>query len=537
MFVPRRERPRTPAALFVALALATALAAPARSAPAVPTRFQDELVVTGLNLPTAGAFLPDGRFIIAEQTTGTLHLVVHDILSTMDPMGTVPSVRSSAEGGLIGVTFDDRWPIKPYVYVMVTRDSTPTECLWRFKVTGDLAFAADGALVIDPRSRYTVLQVPDLQPSHNGGQLRWGPDSLLYVGIGDDDDPCQAQDLRSPHGKVLRIDPRALPDGPGGPPRYSAITPAGNPFAANADTTARLVWEYGLRNPFTFQIDRPTGCLYIGDVGNNAFEEVDRAPVGGMNFGWPFWEGPLRTPLGCTTVSDSSVMTPPILSYPHPVPGYAINMGPLYRTPANPLTGFPASYDGTLFYADTWHGFVGHGAGAGQAWALADSAPGQPDAHDWATGLQWPTSMNEAPDGTLWYTVYFRDTPVEGPGEVHRIAYYAPSVDVAPGPFDGAMASVRLAPPRPSPSRGAVDFAWTLPRAARVDLAVWNAAGRCVRRLVRASDPGGALAPAGPGAAHWDGTDAAGRRVPPGVYFVRLSAGPATRTARVTLLP
>jgi len=531
LLVPPRERSRALAALLPLLALCVAAAA--RSAPIVPTHFQDELVIGNLNLPTASAFLPDGRYVVAEQATGSMHLVVHDVISSIDPMGKLTNVRASAEGGFVGIAFDDRFPAKPYVYTMVTRDSTSTECLWRFKVTGDLAFTGDGALAIDPKSRYTVLEVPDLMPSHNGGELRWGPaDSLLYVAIGDDEDPCQAQDLHSPHGKILRIDPRALPDGPGGPPRYSAITPAGNPFAANADTTARLVWAYGLRNPFTFQIDPVTSCLYIGDVGNNSFEEVDRAPAGGMNFGWPFWEGPLRTPVGCTTVSDTSVMTQPILSYPHPVAGYAINLGPLYRTPANPVTGYPAAYNGTLFYTDTWHGFVAHCVGAGSTWALADSTPGQPDAHDWATGLQWPTSMNEAPDGSVWYTVYYRDTPVSGPGEVHRIVYYAPSTGVGPGPFDGAMAGVRLAPPRPSPALGAVDFAWTLPHAARVDLAVWSASGRCVRRLVAS-----ALAPAGPGAAHWDGADAAGRRVPAGVYFVRLEAGPATRTARVTILP
>ncbi len=91
-----------------------------------------------------------------------------------------------------------------------------------------------------------------------------------------------------------------------------------------------------------------------------------------------------------------------------------------------------------------------------------------------------------------------------------------------------------FAAPRPSPTRGAVDLAWTLPHAARVDLTIWNAAGRAVRELVRAN---GTLSPAGSGAAHWDGTDEGGRRVAPGVYFVRLEAGPATRTARVTLLP
>ena len=451
----RQARPRRHAALsavsLAAICVASLVATPrpAPAAPAVPTHFADETVVTGLDLPSSGAFLPDGRFVAAEQVTGRLRLITHDILSHIDPMGVVADVRSSAEGGLVGVTFDDRWPAAPYVYVMVTRDSFATECLWRYRVTGDLTFATDGALSLDAKSRYTVLEVPDLMPKHNGGQLRFGPDGMLYVGIGDDGNDCQAQNLTTFGGKILRLDVTKLPPGAGGHPPVALLAPPDNPFAANPDSTAKLVWAYGLRNPFTFQIDPVTSCLYIGDVGNNDFEEIDRACAGGMNFGWPFYEGPERSAISCSTVSDTSAMTPPIYSYPHLVPGYATNAGPLYRTPANPLTGFPASYDGTMIFGDTWNGWFGHLAGAGTSWALAAPVAGQPDSVHWATGIQWPTSANESPDGGVWYTVYYRDTPVVGPGEVHRIVYYPPATDVGPaagGRRDGRRGVRRAAP-------------------------------------------------------------------------------------------
>ena len=110
--------------------------------------------------------------------------------------------------------------------------------------------------------------LPDLAAKHNGGTLRFGPDGMLYVGLGDDDSPCRAQDLTKLQGKILRLDVSSLPAGGGPAPRYAMLTPPDNAFVAHADSAARLVWALGLRNPFSFTIDAPTGCLVIGDVGN-----------------------------------------------------------------------------------------------------------------------------------------------------------------------------------------------------------------------------------------------------------------------------
>ncbi len=147
----------------------------------------------------------------------------------------------------------------------------------------------------NPRSAKIVLTVAHLHSNHNGGQLQFGPDGDLYVGIGDggsEDDPMNlGQDTRVLDGKILRISPRA---------NGGYTIPRGNPFVGRRGRRAEI-WAYGLRNPWRFSFDRLTGDLVIGDVGQNQQEEVDFAPRGtgaGANYGWSIWEGDRRNKPG-----------------------------------------------------------------------------------------------------------------------------------------------------------------------------------------------------------------------------------------------
>jgi hypothetical protein len=238
-------------------------------------------------------------------------------------------------------------------YVFYTRDSTVTGEQYYLRIEEFRRSAADPD-VADPASRRIVLEIPHLETSiHNGGQLQFGPDGLLYISVGDGgpqgDPNGNGQNTGTLLGKILRIDPVGTLPG-----QYSI--PADNPFAG-ATAGADEIYSYGLRNPWRFSFDRLTGDLTIGDVGYDSWEEVDFMPIGagrGANFGWHCFEGsqPLSpTPTDCTTLPSE---TPPVLEYAHPATGpAAVTGGYVIRDGALP------SLLGRYIYADIYDVFGG----------------------------------------------------------------------------------------------------------------------------------------------------------------------------------
>jgi glucose/arabinose dehydrogenase len=503
------------------LASLVVLGVPAGAAAAtVPTDFTDALVAGGLDQPTGLAFLPDGRLLFVEQISTRVRLLVHGALAATDPVCVVPDVRTSGSNrGLYGIAVDPRWPQHPYVYV---HHPTPSGRLSisRYTVGGDLAFAGNGSLTINPATRHELL-ANLFDAAHNGGGLRFGPDSLLYVSVGDSfATPCCAQDTVHLRGTILRLEVRNLPAGAGGPPAIAAITPAGNPFAQHPNARARLVLATGLRNPFRFHIDPQDGAVMIADVGEDNWEEVNRVELGGENFGWPIREGP--DPYGTCPAAGSVVRTNPIHAYDHD-DGITIISAGVYRSPAG-APGFPPAYEGDYFFSDYTTGILRRLKRTGSVWALAPAVPGQPSAQNWGTGFDTMTDALEAPDGSLWYCRQFVDFAPQS-GEIRRIAY------------TGVVAVDRDAPRAPTlaiqpmPARGVVRVTFQMPAPARVTLVVHDLSGRRVRVLVPARELG-----AGSHAASWDGRDEEGRPVAPGAYAIRLAAGEATITRRAVLL-
>lgn len=193
----------------------------------------------------------------------------------------------------------------------------------------------------------TVMRMPDRGKSHNGGLLQFGPDGYLYVGTGDgggatglDRNP---QDLTSPLGKILRIDPARSGSSP-----YSV--PADNPFADGPGGKADEIYAYGLRNPWRFSIDRRSGLLAIGDVGELDVEEVNVLPLAaarGANFGWSAFEGSNPFP-GGDALRPGSTHVPPTYEYPHgPGGGFAVTGGVFVRD-----RSLPSLY-GRYLFADS----------------------------------------------------------------------------------------------------------------------------------------------------------------------------------------
>lgn len=226
-------------------------------------------------------------------------------------------VATGSEQGLLGLAFP---PDGRFLYVDLTDSAGDTRIL-EFRV---------GARGIDASSEREVLRVEQPYANHNGGQLAFGPDGHLYIGLGDGgsagDPEGRAQSLGTLLGKILRISPR-----PAGGEPYAV--PPDNPFVGTPGARPEI-WAFGLRNPWRFSFDRETGELWIGDVGQSAWEEVDvLAPGrGGANLGWDLLEG--SHPFEGSADGTRTVL--PIYEYPHDGAVCAVTGGFVYRGEATP---------------------------------------------------------------------------------------------------------------------------------------------------------------------------------------------------------
>jgi glucose/arabinose dehydrogenase len=506
--------------LLAAVAL-VALAAPAGAQVVLPTGFEDQAVVGGLDFPVGMGPLPDGRVFVIEQFSARIRLIVNGALSSTDPVCVVDQVNTAGgEQGLLGIVVDPGWPARPYVYVHC--DATvpgSTIRISRYTVAGDLAFAGSGALSIDPASRRDLINdLPDSAPNHNGGTLRFGLDGRLYDSMGEDAQSCLAQDDSTLHGVILRLDVSRLPSTPGGPPGLDIITPPDNPQVGSSNLRRRLIDDWGLRNPFRFQIDPLDGARFIGDVGESSYEEVDRAATGALNFGWPYFEGPAIHNTACDT---SSTVTRPIAWYDRrSQPSAAVIAGPVYRPGGSASQPFPAEYQGDFLFSDYYSGVLRRIKGSGSSWSLAPPVAGQPSSTDWAHGFDTVSDYLLRPDGSIWYC---RQDIGPGTGEVRRIAYTAGTGSVTP-----PTPTLEFEAPYPQPSSGPVTLTFRLGATSPVVLAIYDVRGRRVRRLL-----GGEVLSAGPHPVVWDGLDDQGRAAASGYYIARLDSGAITRSRQV----
>ena len=260
-------------------------------------------------------------------------------------VGVVPFLDISArvigggERGLLGVAFPPGYATKGYFYVNYTRAGDGATVVARYRVTQDPDVA-------DPSSEEVLLLIAQPFGNHNGGQIAFGPDGFLYIGMGDGGDggdpQGNAQNPETLLGKMLRIDVE------GGVSPYAV--PPGNPFVGRTGFLGEI-WALGLRNPWRFSFDRGTGDLYIGDVGQGSFEEVDFQPAssaGGENYGWNVLEG--NSCFGSVACNPLDFI-PPVAVYDH-TQGCAVTGGTVYRGGAYP------GMEGIYFYADYCSGRV-----------------------------------------------------------------------------------------------------------------------------------------------------------------------------------
>jgi len=493
----------------------------------LPSGFQDELVADGLDAPVGMAFLPDGRLIVVEQNTTRVRLHAGAPRSPILEVGDVPDVTIYGERGLLGVAVDPRWPASPYLYVHYTSTDAHVH-VSRFTVTGDLANTDDGSLSFESTSRYDLItDVPDIAGNHNGGTLRFGRDGMLYASFGEDANPCAAQDSVSLRGVIVRLDVSRLPAGPGAATR-DLITPSDNPWVSSSNANARLVWAYGLRNPFRFQVDPATGSLVVSDVGQDQWEEVDIVDRPTLDFGWPFREGPADYPghSTCPGVPVRPTLTEPIFAYDRS----RVNNGSavvitagVYRPPVSATHAFPDEYVGNVFVSDCYHGYTWRLVNDGGSWTVAAPVSGQPVVEHWEEGLDYVPDYAIGPDGGLWYCK-------QDVGQIRRIvtAEAAPP-DTTPAPAPSPEVTIGAA--YPLPSAGLVRFNLDLHRTARIRISIHDARGRRVRMLVDGFERG-----AGPWTTAWDGYDDQRRQVHPGLFFARFDLGGDVFERRIVLV-
>ena len=299
-----------------------------------------EPVAAGLEFPLYLTAPPgDARLFIVEKG-GAIRLVKDGALLPTPFLDLRGLVSTGNEQGLLGLAFPPDYASTGRFVVHYT-DAAGDTRLSTFLVSADPDVA-------DPATESVLLAVDQPFSNHNGGQILFGPDGCLYLGLGDGggsgDPENRAQSLGDPLGSILRIDPA------GGTP-YAV--PPDNPFVGVPDARPEI-WSYGLRNPWRFTIDRGTGDLYIADVGQNQWEEIDYAPAAegagrGVNYGWRRMEGRHCFESGAC---DQSGLALPVLEYSHGAGACSVSGGHVYRGAAIP------ALQGHYFYADFCLGWV-----------------------------------------------------------------------------------------------------------------------------------------------------------------------------------
>jgi glucose/arabinose dehydrogenase len=343
-------------------------------------------VVSGLRAPLDLQSVPgDAERLYVVEQGGRIRIVRNgQIAGTF--LDVAGRLSSGGERGLLGLAFHPQFATNRRFFVNYTNPAGDTHIS---------EFRASSADAADPASERVLLEVGQPFANHNGGGLAFDNAGRLLIALGDGGsggDPLNnGQKLGTLLGKILRIDVDA-----GSP----YVVPADNPFRATAGAHPEI-WAYGLRNPFRIAIDRPTGDLYIGDVGQNAVEEIDVDPGsrrGGLNYGWRITEGSrcFNPSSGC----DTSGITMPIYEYSHGE-GCSVTGGVVYRGCRVPALA------GTYFFADYCSAFVRSlRFASGQATEL----------RDWTSslrGLDSPTSFGLDAAGELYI--------VDQDGEIYRL--------------------------------------------------------------------------------------------------------------------
>lgn len=315
----------------------------------------EQVITAALDRPVSMAVAPDGRVFICEQAGRVRVVRAGRLLSR--PVAVVPT-HAQFEEGLLAVACDPDFNRTHHLYLLFTvADPARHERLLRVTVSGDTTVAGSDSVLFDLD--------PHTDVTHVGGALRFGEDGMLYVGTGENGIAERAQDLRSTHGKVLRL-------------RRDGSIPEDNPFGALTTGRHRAIFARGFRNAFSMDVQPGTGRIFVNDVGADSTEEVNDLVAGG-NYGWPMREG----------ARPAAGLLPPIRDYPHR-DGCAITAG-LFCALHN--RHLPSDWSGDYLYSDFCTGTIR---------AFDPARPGRAQML-FETRVPGPVDLRLARDGSLLY--------------------------------------------------------------------------------------------------------------------------------------
>jgi glucose/arabinose dehydrogenase len=390
----------------------------------------------------------DSRLFIVQKNG---YIYICDSLGNKNPtpfldVHTEISTGPGGERGLLGLAFHPNYAVNGYFFIYYTIVTTGDLRISRFSVD---ALNQD---VADPNSEQVLMEIPHpTNTNHNGGCLKFGPDGYLYIGTGDGgsagDPPNNSQNTKSYLGKLLRLDVDNV---------EPYTIPPDNPFIGDTVNYYPEIWAYGLRNPWRFSFDRLTHDLWIGDVGQDLWEEIDFQPAsdaGGENYGWRCYEG--NHQYNFSLCSADSIFTFPIFEYAHPTDineCASVTGGYVYRG-----NQYPNMF-GKYFFVDYCSGEFRYtepdGAGGWTTVYLVND-----DDYDFA-------SFGEDRNGEMYVAAITS-------GNIYKLTDISTGID--------QQVSQRGISISPNPSNGIITIKTGKPNNAITNLSIWNLSGQIVK--------------------------------------------------------
>ncbi len=358
-----------------------------------PANFTESVVATGLQSPSGMVVAADGRVFIGDQK-GRVWVVVNDSMRSTPVLNIQAKVDYNVERGMQGIVLDPDFAVNGFIYAFYTalKPSTHNR-LSRFTVVNNLADTAETILLDLPglptRGSFACQNVSYCTNTtnavwHMGGGLIFGNDGKLYLGVGEHEVTSMSQSMTSMFGKVLRLN-------------KDGSIPSDNPFYNTATGDYRAIYATGLRNPYTFGIQRSTGRIYINDVGDVTWEEVDTLTAGG-NYGWGTCEGNYATASTSAACSITGQVKP-LFAYQH---GITLTSRGNCAVGGDFTSNFRAQDNGKYFFAD----FNNTASTTAQnGWIKSVNPNTGGDTTVFATGYSNITNLRFNPSGSAMYVL------------------------------------------------------------------------------------------------------------------------------------